>query len=649
MRGEAIGTSKHEIMNRKSIILFLSLAVTATAHALPRSQQQILNIAAKAFSDNRLPFLRHVQSGDLAHLRVLYETSELSLVGTNNRGFVIVSKDDIYTPMLGYSTNWTDNYTENDGLMWWLATATRNLSEYKANHKTAESSSLTPAQLGYKAYVDALISCKWDQGTPYNNQTPLFATADGSFVHPLTGCVATAMSQVMYSHKYPTSVHGQIYYKMKQGDNGEYRTFSKDLDGKAIDYTNMIDAYDEGTYSKKQGNAVAALMAYAGLTVNMQYSTTFSGAYSTDAALALQKNFGYENTDYYFRMEVEDDWWKKKVYEAINNGNPIIYGAVDAKGHGGHCFVLDGYDANGFVHVNWGWSGSEDGYYDINVLNPGTLSSYQFSEQQEMVIADYNHQRPDTVIIKVTEPGKLSELLPTEGRYDIRDLKVIGNINGSDIRTLRELMGKTIDDVKTNGMLKHLDLSEASIVTGGDAYAYSLNGKPLYVDKDNKLPRYAFYYLPNITSIRLPENLKEIGDSAMAFSYNITSVNIPGSTTKIGSGVFYYNLAMRDVYCKAMAPVELADSTFKDINHTDNKVVSLCRLHVPQGTKEIFQANDLWNDFLEIVDDQPVPTDVRIIKDKKSNKDIYTLGGIKVVNSNGIRGIYISDGKKMLK
>ena len=620
-----------------------------TTHALPRSRQQILNIAAKAFSDTSMPFIKHTKSEEATNLKVLYETTELSLVGTSTRGFVIVSKDDEYAPVLGYSTKWSGNYASNDGLMWWLNTATRNLSAHKVAQKSFVSTAQTPEQLGYKAYVDALVSSKWDQGAPYNNQTPLFSTAEGSFVHPLTGCVATAMSQVMYTHQYPSSVHGQIYYKMKQGDNGEFRTFSKDLDGKAIDYTNMINTYDEGTYSKKQGNAVAALMSYAGLTVNMQYSTTFSGAYCTDAALALQKNFGYENTDYYFRMEVEDNWWKKKVYEAINNGNPIIYGAVDAKGHGGHCFVLDGYDAKGFVHVNWGWSGSEDGYYDIDVLNPGTLSSYQFSEQQEMVIADCNHQRPDTVVVNVSEPGKLSELLPTEGRYDIRDLKVIGNINGSDIRTLRELMGKTIDDVKTNGMLKHLDLSQASIVTGGDAYAYSLNGKPLYVDKDNKLPRYAFYYLPNITSIRLPENLKEIGDSAMAFSYNITSVNIPGSTTKIGSGVFYYNLAMRDVYCKAMAPVELADSTFKDINHTDNKVVSLCRLHVPQGTKEIFQANDLWNDFLEIVDDQPVPTDIRITKDKKSNKDIYTLGGIKVVNSNGIRGIYISDGKKMLK
>ena len=533
--------------------------------------------------------------------------------------------------------------------MWWLKTATRNLSEHKAVQKPLGSNAQTPEQLGYKAYVDALVSSKWDQEAPYNNQTPLFSKSDGTFVHPLTGCVATAMSQVMYTHQYPSTVHGQIYYRMKQGDNGEFRTFSKDLDGKTIDYANMIDAYDEGSYSKKQGNAVAYLMSYAGLTVNMQYSTTFSGAYSTDAALALQKNFGYDNTDYYFRMEVDDDWWKNKVYETINNGNPIIYGAVDTKGHGGHCFVLDGYDAKGFVHVNWGWSGSENGYYDIDVLNPGTLSSYQFSEQQEMVIADPHHQRPETVVVDVTEPGKLSELLPTEGRYDIRDLKVTGKINGTDIRTLRELMGKTIDDAKTNGMLKHLDLSQATIVAGGDAYAYSLNGKPLYANKDNVLPRYAFYYLPNISSISLPKNLTEIGDSAMAYSYNITSVNIPSSTKKIGSGVFYYNLAMRDVYCEAMTPVELADTTFKDINHTDNKVVSLCKLHVPQGTKEKFQSNDLWNDFLEIIEDQPVVTDIRNIKLSENNKRVYTVSGMKVNDTKNIHGIYISGGKKIVK
>lgn len=638
-------------MNIKKSLLFFLLASATVANAAPRTPQQILIIAAKAFSYATLPLVKHAPRGGAADLKVLYKTSEISLVGARASGFVLVSNDDEFSPVLGYSTNWSDNYAQNDGLMWWISTATKNLNARKAARQALGATSSTPEQLGYKTSVDALVSSKWDQGTPFNNQTPLFSSSTGTFVRPLTGCVATAMSQVMYSHKYPSTIHGQVFYRMKQGDNGEFRTFSKDLDGVTIDYANMLDTYEEGTYSKKQGNAVAALMANAGMTVNMQYSTTFSGAYGTDAALALRKYFGYDNTEYYFRMEVEDSWWKNKVYEALNNGNPIIYGAVDSKGHGGHCFVLDGYDAKGFVHVNWGWSGSQDGYYDIDVLDPGTLSSYQFSEQQEMVIADPDSVRPAVVEVNVAEPGKLSEALPTEGRYDIRDLKITGKLNGTDIRTLRELMGKTIDDKKTNGMLKHLDLSEASIVAGGDSYAVSLSGAPLYAEKDNVLPRYAFFFLPNISSISLPENLTEIGDSAMAFSYNITSVNLPKTLKKIGSGVFYNNIAMRDIYCKAMAPVELADTAFKDINHTDNNVVSLCRLHVPQGTKDVFSSNDLWNDFLEIIDDEPVTTDaIRTIslKDENADKAVYTLDGVRVNAANLKPGIYITGGKKRI-
>ena len=75
-----------------------------TTHALPRSRQQILNIAANAFSDTSMPFIKHTKSEEATNLKVLYETTELSLVGTSTRGFVIVSKDDEYAPVLGYST-----------------------------------------------------------------------------------------------------------------------------------------------------------------------------------------------------------------------------------------------------------------------------------------------------------------------------------------------------------------------------------------------------------------------------------------------------------------------------------------------------------------------------------------------------------------
>jgi hypothetical protein len=145
----------------------------------------------------------------------------------------------------------------------------------------------------------------------------------------------------------------------------------------------MLDDYIYG-YNDIQADAVALLMKDCGVSVNMEYTTYNSTAYQYDMLQALKNYFSYSQDTYYqYRYGVTRDVWMQKVYSELDNGHPIAYRGNAQNGSEGHAFVLDGYDEEGNVHVNWGWNGIFDGYFDIDALNP---SGYNFSYDQAMIV-----------------------------------------------------------------------------------------------------------------------------------------------------------------------------------------------------------------------------------------------------------------------
>lgn len=216
-----------------------------------------------------------------------------------------------------------------------------------------------------KTEVKPLLTTRWEQGSPYNNNCP---TAPSSSDHCLTGCIATAMAQVMKYYQYPDKGKGNVNYWYR-GDDGQQHNVEVDFGKSIYQWDMMKDSYtlsDHRTAAEQE--AVARLMADCGAAVQMKYSEFDSGAFDMDVAQAMVKHFGYDASIKYMGGfdECSDSLWFCTLYEQLSAGLPVLYGGVTEK-YGAHSFVVDGYDKEGRFHVVYGLGGG-DGFYDLNKI-----------------------------------------------------------------------------------------------------------------------------------------------------------------------------------------------------------------------------------------------------------------------------------------
>lgn len=272
----------------------------------------------------------------------------------NEGGFVIASADDRLPAVLGFTESGSyEEGKENANFRYWLGEYACEIESYlkedpKVGHYVQGARPLDNEPIA------PLMTTKWDQGKPYNNQCPYDSYAHATAV---TGCVATAMAQVMKYHNWPinpTGVHNGYIFN-----------------NTTLDWDQMIDVYENGHYTTSQADAVALLMRQCGVSVDMQYSYYGSGAYANDVQVAWRDYFGYNpGLEHHFRDYYSYREWKNMVYEELSTNGPVIYFGQSSQG--GHAFVCDGYLGNDFYHFNWGWGGYQDGYFLLNALNPAT-------------------------------------------------------------------------------------------------------------------------------------------------------------------------------------------------------------------------------------------------------------------------------------
>lgn len=286
----------------------------------------------------------------------------------NDKGFVIVSGDDRTTPVLGYTRK--GHYDESKvspEFRAWLDEYARQIQALRPTTKGATVSSGTRSTTldeVTKYAIAPLLESRWNQRAPYNNRCPQLPNGKKT----VTGCLATAVAQVMYYHQWPEKTKTEI---------PAYTTDTKKLNMPAIaaesviDWGNMRPVYPENA-TTEGGNAVADLMYYCGSALKMDYDLS-SGAYSSSAPHVLQTYFDYSNTTRIeYRKNHTSKSWENTIYQELSEGRPIVYSGQS--GGGGHSFVCDGYDGDGFYHINWGWGGVADGYFQLSVMNPGNNS-----------------------------------------------------------------------------------------------------------------------------------------------------------------------------------------------------------------------------------------------------------------------------------
>lgn len=299
----------------------------------------------------------------------------------DGEGFVVAPADDVLPAVFGYSDkNSIDVDNLSPGLVWlfdqYLAEVEyAGENESRFNTRTEDNES--------KAPVEALLKSQWDQNAPYNWNAPM--TREGGSRHSASGCVPTAMAQIMYYYKYPAVGTGIGTAKWKGGE------VSADLADYPFDWNNMIDVYKSNQYTEQQGQAVADLMYACGLSVGATYGSTTT-ANTVKEVTSLCENFGYskEMRYYYHDFIASESEWEDLIYGSLSRRHPVAFAGGEEEGSG-HSFVCDGYDGNGYYHFNWGWGGDSDGYYLLNLLNPknqGTGGTADGYNDRQLIITD---------------------------------------------------------------------------------------------------------------------------------------------------------------------------------------------------------------------------------------------------------------------
>ena len=361
-------------MKKHILQLFAILLVSSQIMAAPVDWEVARKVGA-GFARSAFSVTMRTDQVDLVEA-----TDAYYVFNFGQTGFVIVSADDNFRPIVGYSEEGAFP-TENPSpeMTYYLNSlsqgrrAMRNAVVADEQVREEWTALLKGEQMAPRNDLRSsfhLVQTRWNQNNPYNRLCP---RAEGQGL-PYAGCVATAMSQVMNYWQYPTHGYGRHSYNY-----GQYGEISADFSTAEYNFDLMPLSISDMSPAENI-EAIALFMFHCGVSVDMMYGTDGSGAYSEDVPEAVLKYFGYTNG---CRIHYRSDYSLKEFQEILKDqfemGWPCYYSGQDTDGSGGHAFVCDGYDQNDLFHFNWGWSGSGDGFYAIDELN---VSSYAFNADQ---------------------------------------------------------------------------------------------------------------------------------------------------------------------------------------------------------------------------------------------------------------------------
>ena len=320
-----------------------------------------------------------------ASLSLAYESkaqngnSNLFVFNQGEQGFVVVAGDDRVSPILGYADAGAfDEGNMPEGFRYWLESCSRYVEKAVAGEVKREDLSVMRAESrSYAAYIDPLLGdINFGQDVPYNSQCPMI---DGE--RSIVGCVAVSMGQIMTYYQWPKEGKG----------SHSYVTFTDSINVSAsfnttYDWKNILHYYDyeDVNYNSTQKNAVAKMLFHCGVSVDMNYGVDGSGSSDIYVPKALSEYFSYDKgMQLHYRAMYNFNDWKNLIKEELNNNRPIIY-CGDSE-EGGHAFNCDGYDRNDYFHINWGWYGYYNGYYDLRYLDYEEDESTAYSSGHSIV------------------------------------------------------------------------------------------------------------------------------------------------------------------------------------------------------------------------------------------------------------------------
>ena len=392
-------------MKKISTLIFILLSTSMILWA--RTPQEAAQIASHFISESHIAPAQRMQRAAAAHnmakpVDLVYTQYQVDATtpaifvfnSQDTQGFVLVAAEDHARAILGYSDEgifdannvpanmqfWLQMYAEEMRREGDEAKGERLEAKGKVNRREAKVES-------YPTISPILGNTVWGQGKPFNDKCPQI---NGE--RCVTGCVATAISQIMYAHKYPTKGTGSFSYTSET----EKLYVSANFGNTTYDWANMIPDYNR-SYTPKQADAVATLLHHVGVASKMNYGTQASGAHSVSALANIITYFSYDAS---IQTWLKDYIQESSIMEAIATdlqaGRPVYIGGATKKREG-HAFVCDGMQSDGYLHINWGWYGMSNGYFALSALDPeeqgtgGSTGSLAFTEEIEI----YTGIQPD--------------------------------------------------------------------------------------------------------------------------------------------------------------------------------------------------------------------------------------------------------------
>ncbi|MCC8119714.1 MAG: C10 family peptidase [Bacteroidales bacterium] len=412
--------------------------------------------------------------GQSQQYQLAYDGSDVYVFSRESSdGFLVLGADDqLENIVLGYSDTQKFDAANIPASMQWLL----NVYGYKV--QAIEQGALmlkAPARISREA-IDPICKTFWNQTSPYNDDCPI---QNGE--RCVTGCVATAMAQVMKVHEWPVTGTGFISYQYPNPVNTYTETY--DFASTTFDWANMLNEYTSSA-SAEQKAAVATLMHACGAATKMIYSPSESSASDVYAGIGLISYLGYgKSLEYLERNWIEtQDEWETIIYDQLQQGLPVLYGGLNENGEG-HEFVCDGYDGSNYFHINWGWGGYGNGYFDLTILNPeikgtgGGNGSEGFCYSQDILV----NVVPAPNSTKNTYAMAINSDLSTENSSYNRK-------SSTNVKATTPLYSYTLFDANltlgfllTNGSEEHFVSSVSNTLT-------TLEGYPTWLMKTTDFP-----------------------------------------------------------------------------------------------------------------------------------------------------------------
>ncbi len=569
---------------KKLLFTFLAVMVSVTMNAEKVSRQKALQKAQQFMPGKHFTAARSrsLTRGDDPQT----EEESLYILNAVNGGFVIVSGDDRTEPILGYSDKGRiDINNMPDNLRVWLANYEAQIKSLPEDYRPTQA--YRDRTRGAKTAIAPLITTTWGQGGVYNAMCP-----KDNGVNSKTGCVATALAQVMNYHQWPKqspAIPGYVTETKK--------IVVDDLPTTTFKWNLMKDSYNlEETGAS--ADAVAELMRYCGQCMLMDYEKDGSGAGVFIDRLA--EFFGYSRSAHHIsRTQYTYSEWENIIYQELFENRPVLLSAFNQ--HLAHEFICDGYDGNGLFHLNWGWYGNDDGFYLLSVRSDGNFNI----PPGEKDLPEYCYEGDAVIGIKPSN----DEATYDDGTYGyLYDKKTkeatITSYNSTEKKDV------VIPELVT---INEVNYSVTTIGTG--AFDYS-NITSLVIPSSVKhIRNRAFHWNIYLQELNIPEGVETIGEEAFENCVELKTIKLPSTIIRIGGNAFFnHKGSLKTVISKIENPCILSQNVFctKDIwegnsyaNSVERVTPMPATLYVPIGTKQRYESAGWTTQFLKTEEGEP--------------------------------------------